>query len=253
MLRMDDVLYHYTNSRGLLGIFETNTLRATGSEWMNDREELRRGVEIIGDHLGKLLQTDPDDEHLSAINNRFHKHSFNDDAYIACLSAAGDSLDLWRAYATEVGFVGFAIGFDKRYLTSNVIPNNHEATLEQVVYGEAADLIKESDAIISASESEVACGGDLLRLAARFKASPWKGEQEWRIVVVACVERRQPNFRAGAYGLIPYIDIELGAARVKEIVVGPGAYAEERGRATQSLIERYCRGASLVDSKIGLR
>ena len=53
------LLYHYTDSKGLLGIFETGKLRATEARYLNDATELEYGLGLAEEVLAALIADEP--------------------------------------------------------------------------------------------------------------------------------------------------------------------------------------------------
>src|SRR5262249_47446801 len=54
------VLYHYTDAAGLLGILKNQALRATDYQFLNDREEISVGEQLVAQRL-KHLQRETGD------------------------------------------------------------------------------------------------------------------------------------------------------------------------------------------------
>jgi len=91
--------------------------------------------------------------------------------------------------------------------------------------------------------------------AARFKDEAFSEEHEWRIVVQCdrqrlldahCFDTSSPiiHFRAGRYGLTPYIDLPLGftsaESPLRRIIVGPSQQEKEALEGVKLLLQ--CKG-----------
>jgi len=50
-----DILYHYTDQDGLLGIVSTGKMRATNIEYLNDQREYRHALALMEDCLNRRL------------------------------------------------------------------------------------------------------------------------------------------------------------------------------------------------------
>jgi len=101
----------------------------------------------------------------------------------------------------------------------------------------------------------------LFTTAARIKNSGFREEREWRVIFQATRDALAPiedergrveavKFREGQFGRTPYIEIPLGlsepeASPLREIVVGPGAYKEEKKTYAELLLLN--RGIEVFD------
>jgi len=143
----DDLIYHYTDQSGLVGIIERREIWATNVSFLNDTSEVSHGVNYLGDHKGELLNALIESR---ALDSRFSKSygavleyliskaeeryllkdpreylfvsSFFDSSALRRAKGrrvdAGDVLEQWRAYSK--GGVGYSIGFDRSVLESQV-------------------------------------------------------------------------------------------------------------------------------------
>lgn len=261
------ILYHYTTSQGLIGIFNSGALWATDAGFLNDAQELQFGrrelCEALLDRAEELFQriNSPGPQSgyregpgvggedytravmiRSAVDYLSFKYDLADRGpverlYLTCFCETGDLLSQWRGYG---GDGGFALG-----LASDVLRDT-EAELIQVQYGEAAKA-PVIDRILAEIASEPrghpnATGwlqGETIALPAlaSIKHDVFQEEREWRLVALG---RRGADgaYRPGTYGVIPYIELEidLGAA-VREIVVGPGTHATLRALGARRLLD----------------
>src|ERR1700722_15817282 len=123
------VLYHYTTTKGLLGIIESHALFATDLFYMNDSAEVDYSLGVVRKVIRKLHDHFPDAtrpaiERLKEIFEvipRVHESSLN---CVTCFCTKGDLLSQWRGYAQSEGF---AIGFDTQALGG-------ERLFRQVIY-----------------------------------------------------------------------------------------------------------------------
>lgn len=143
MLPLDDgipagLLYHYTTLDGLLGILDSDSIRATHIRYLNDRAELKDAFErgypklVIKALFPDIEENDADK--LSNIVNptgdKFHAYivSFTDEKFIDGDDTfqPGDRLSQWRAYSGSTG--GFSLGFDPKCLSLVSRPDHLEET-----------------------------------------------------------------------------------------------------------------------------
>ncbi|MBT4863996.1 MAG: DUF2971 domain-containing protein [Planctomycetaceae bacterium] len=140
----DQLVYHYTNSCGLLGISQTQELWATHFQDTNDAQEVQYGIDLtLANIEGKLsgndskqpavsLDTFFDDVTLkpSEALLRVGAETLRDgrlftefyELYLTCFSLNGNSLSQWRAYADDAR--GFAIGLPSSNLRN--LPNGFD-------------------------------------------------------------------------------------------------------------------------------
>lgn len=137
-----ELLYHYTDQKGLLGILQDQCIWASHIRYMNDASEFKHGLEITSKCLSKI-NIDPSALKFGAIgvNSPFPAPKFeqmlqasaNDtlkmldfiDVFVASFFGsegtegdAGDVLDQWRAYSGRG--TGISIGFDKTLLSGHL-------------------------------------------------------------------------------------------------------------------------------------
>jgi hypothetical protein len=110
--RKDDpkVLYHYTSVDAFKSIMQSQKMRATRYDQMNDHGELSFGICQLLSSMELRTVSNEDSDYFHYLLEGIR--GFQDaqlPVYILSLSEAADSLEQWRAYA-PVG--GVAIGFD---------------------------------------------------------------------------------------------------------------------------------------------
>ncbi len=179
---MPDIIYHYTNAQGILGILnkqeETISLWFTHYKYLNDSSEgseLQRIFEIVIDGMkgnNEITETEYDcikdlqfeDKHMYAYTTKEGEEPLTyiknaeDDAYICCFSKNGDSLNMWRYYSKQD--TGYSLGFLKHVLERETriecfLPEEKrigKAAWEDVIYDDNAKMKKVFDAIINARE-----------------------------------------------------------------------------------------------------
>ena len=117
MLDADDpeLLYHYTDARGLLGILTSGHLWATEARYLNDASELDYTFQLFDEFVTGAIASSPSVlvEMLQQAST-VGREAWRDDVlcFVACFCEDKDLLSQWRAYAHGVG--GYAIGFKRR-------------------------------------------------------------------------------------------------------------------------------------------
>lgn len=282
-----DLLWHYTNSGGLLGIIESKELWATNALFLNDSEELHFGIDMICDELLKIEKDvqlregcDGATRHLRNFHMnifvshlRLH-HSFENALrapYVSCLSRARDDLNQWRGYGRN----GVSIGFDHRELIDGGAVPEHLAAPSpvEVQYGESARLrarkaarlihrrVSEVISILAKDNTNVATIGandfkkyslPALLASPYMKHSSFESENEVRLVYVGDVNALR--YRADHAGIIPYSAIPIRLESLREIIVSPGPNAELRAAAIRSMASSKGLGVvSVVQSQCPFR
>ena len=154
-------LYHYTDAKGLLGIVQGQTLRATDVQFLNDGEELIYAARQISKHarnradeICRQLSQDPncDDylaQRLRAIAKAVDDHADGQygQVFVSCFCSEPDLLSQWRSYGRDGGF---ALGFDSGDLASSA--EKADGRLERISYGheEVHKLIQKIDDSLTA-------------------------------------------------------------------------------------------------------
>lgn len=226
------IAWHYTDLAGLLGIVSTNTLWAPASGLLNDTEEMNHGRGVIYDALNEASRSSmTDDQRLYVLA----KLALAEEAALGALtfvlsaSTDGDSLSQWRGYSS--GASGYAIGLkasDPLDLLQVEDAREPEPTESQfvsiwqtVLYDAqekqqlAGELINRLTGL-AVSPSDEFWNDALVRAYAppayhaatsRMKHSGFRDERELRIVATAMAADRFYHFRAGPYGLTPYVKL----------------------------------------------
>jgi hypothetical protein len=130
-----ELLYHYTDHNGLIGILTNRCIWATDIRYLNDWsegklvwnslfDELNSRVDITNEQVfelfgipykqpeGKPERRIDGDTFTSALSSAVFVTT--QDAFVASFSEHGDRLSQWRAYSGNG--VGFSIGFERNYL-----------------------------------------------------------------------------------------------------------------------------------------
>jgi len=234
------MLYHYTTLQGFVGIVESQTIWLSDFSFLNDRQELSHGIELIRSQIESRLknqQTRNDLprkllEELSGWNGRCCIASFSDD---------GDSLSQWRSYGP------IAVGFDPQDLSLHA----NQCTLNRIEYDEEtqqrmgavyvshlAQSYKSDVRRLERIPDVYHKHHGLIELAAFFKNPAFRDENEYRLVYVESLDTLNSfglepplkHFRISDNKLLPYITAaevwprsEFASLRIREIVLSPDA------------------------------
>lgn len=220
------VLFHYTNSNGLLGILSSSRLWATNYRFLNDSSEIAYGAAIFKTLVQeRSMQVNSDVIAVFLERTRVTGNLFDGmaDCYVACFCERDDLLNQWRVYAKAGG--GFALGLD----TNQIGQQDQSFYLCKIIYDESrqrALIAQVLDLTIAALEtaSKGMSVSDANNLIARccqfvcnetaeylmcFKDPAFEVEQEWRLCYVpAPLEEAHVLFRDGPHGLTPYVKLD---------------------------------------------
>lgn len=244
--RLPKLLYHYTDSAGLIGILQSAKVRLSDTRFVNDKTELTFASSVIHD---TLVRSDDDRQKLLASTRIlfFPGLAWRDHTIFACsMSETPDSISQWQRYGGDGH--GYCIGFDARALVRVLTVLDRRPTLHRMEY----DKKRQQHAVRLAIEEfrrrepELAkhfkkAGEDwrqyrrymlaiqLAEVAVTIK-NPWfKDEKEWRLLL-SLDERDKYKYvemcSRGPY-LRPYVDAAVqhteGSALlpIRKIVCGP--------------------------------
>ncbi|HKV87701.1 MAG TPA: DUF2971 domain-containing protein [Candidatus Dormibacteraeota bacterium] len=266
--RRQDLLYHYTDAAGLIGILESQRLWASNAAYLNDPTELlyARGIYrewldartdqgIAKDLVGHVRVIDSLLEHI------FH-------VFVACFCRKGDLLSQWRGYGS--GGRGFAIGIDRQmigirtplaspvnFFVARVLYDQTEQKAElsallDPILDELAEAERHQGAGAASSMMTARLGqiqrACLLKLVT-FKHPAYKAEDEWRAISI--YERDVPttelHFRAHGSLLIPYVKLDLspsaghqtGKIPISEVIYGPTMNPPLTEKSLRLLLDKH--------------
>lgn len=252
-----ELLYHYTDVSGLIGICSSGLLRATNLRFMNDANELDHALSLMLEVLGQAREKAGQPGQLrviDAIEADLSSWAGYPEFYSVSFSADGDLLGQWRGYGSSGG--GYAIGFEPSGLacppTRFPQPNRF---LNRVIYDEVEQteiLAGVADEMLALFEDVPATGSELTEARARaftalgevagyvfsFKNPAWADEREWRAVyLVPSGELGEVRFRAKGGVAVPFVNLAMatdpsGRLPIRRIVQGP---AVDPVMATNSL------------------
>jgi hypothetical protein len=204
---LPNVLYHYTNAKGLLGILETNCLWATSARYLSDASEYSYGLNLIGEAVEKRIRETTETKervYLEVTRNNLREFP---GVCVVSLTRQGDLLSQWRGYAGCCG--GFSVGLNPGQLRT--FADRQDFYLARCVYNvkdqRAAirDLIDEFHKNATAKHNGPRILGGAAsagRLAVLLKHKSFKEEQEWRLISRPMMVS-QLDFRVGTSTLVP--------------------------------------------------
>jgi hypothetical protein len=200
-ITLPDKLYHYTNAEGLVGIVSSNRLRASHFSFLNDKGEFDYCKRLIAELTTECSACDTAFDRFRGMLDELGSHINQTDAFIISLCGDGDSLHAWRAYGD--GGRGYSIGLVAREIGLRVPPDRQEPgfSLLPVIYDKAqqqAILRPKVEQVLEHLKDRRATEpntfpeylaleelfGKCLTEIVSFKHPAFRGEEEYRIVVI---------------------------------------------------------------------
>jgi hypothetical protein len=197
----DQIVWHYTDSAGLLGILQSSKLYATQVSGLNDAKETRHAADIFAKALKQLTTNrSAETEVVAFLNSIVQFSKENEDShsiskfFVTCFSGEEDDLTQWDRYGKQNGY---AIGFYARGLQREATSTLFRVVYDNEKHERAAKEIAEATVEFyfeglneQRSKQPEQWGKDFLtawdewvyRLAPLAKAAKWKAENEYRIV-----------------------------------------------------------------------
>ena len=226
------MLFHYTNAKGLLGIVDSGRLWATNYRFLNDTSEISYAMALFETIVKERLSKPRSEVVAEFLKRAFLAVNAFDgmfDCYVACFCEKDDLLNQWRAYAASGG--GFSVGLHSREIGMRMGRDKpgQDFILRKVEYEEAAqrqllaevlDLTAghlekstEGHSVADGNNAIARCcqfiRAEAAEYLACFKHPAFSVEEEWRLChVTGPSEETHVLFREGAYGLTPYVELD---------------------------------------------
>lgn len=165
----DTYVYHYTNAKALISIFEDKNLRFSDIRYMNDRSEMaffvKRLIEFITDNgeqhpffrdaVNELLAENKYSQILDLSINKiqykdvYERKMMTRRTFIFCTCDKPDLLNMWNYYASGGTYSGYNIGFSvKNFLKTFDTEQERKLDSFVVYYGHVLyDKKKQYEAI----------------------------------------------------------------------------------------------------------
>ena len=251
-------LWHYTTLEALVGIAEKGHLFLSSYNFMNDPSEGQHAPSLLTDcwrsavdqFIGPLrIERDYLRDTTRALSNHGEYSPHVPETFLASFSPRPDSLSQWARYAGDGN--GVALGFEVDVSSLALPPADRnwwngpflcEVLYDWTAAADHADLASAKGAatqrlsvelssllrrflptVGSSTEADNALFDMVHTLAPLVKHAGYHEESEWRIVATTSAESTALyHFRAGRFGLTPYLKLPLGAGiKLTDITLGP--------------------------------
>lgn len=277
-----DLIYHYTDDRGLKGVLESGNLWFTDIFNLNDPSEIRHGFSKAVALLDRMTRPRMP-IHETFVNgfSNFVDHGGLGAAanFFTCsFSLANDDLGQWRAYADNGR--GYALGFDAKELDESFIadPKNNPSTF-LITYSDAKldelfwEIINAGMALIGLPRGKGLTPQQariymvqfstmfsvlFLNASLYFKHEAYKNEEEFRFLQTYRKDL-PPNhkIRSRPYSMVRYREVNwktVAAKSLRRIVIGPAAdITKARQFAEDCCKEFYASPVEIIQSRIPYR
>jgi DUF2971 family protein len=266
----DQILFHYTDIRGLEGIINNKEIWATDHCQLNDYSEFDHGIQVFRNVVAdedikknKLLQGRYD--HYDDLVSVLKGMTRTEGTFCCSFTPEGNLLSQWRGYCPKEG--GYSIGFSKDELIK--ITAKHYTNFFRCVYEErdqseiARQVIEELFYMFESPAGLSGCGNQTfhthLRSAVSFFASAFKNqhflaENEWRLVS-RNTNKSELCYRAkgNVLDVVPYITLPMLNTAIERIYIGPCGDSESAKMALEKFVRSKGINPEIIISDIPLR
>lgn len=257
---MNDVVYHYTNDAGLIGILSDEEIWCSNVLYLNDSLEWQYGVDVFEEMLQEIVDGEAGTlKHLDASLAKEIKQKFGSyylaqkyasmntlsPCYAVSFSEDPDSLPQWRGYSTRGA--RYAIGFH----TERLLALGKGTSLRKVEYNrdaaknrmksELVDMVDDyllRGSLASADMKLVDWGARIcVEIGTACKHQSFEVEREVRLRVFG--RPASLHFRGGHSTLVPYCKLEIKPIKefIQSVWVGPTPHGFLAKKAVEELLD----------------
>jgi hypothetical protein len=263
-LVQSQLVWHYTDGAGLLGILQDGALRATSVLMLNDSVEFRHGADLIAQRWPEVANGYAHGVHIGHLLHTAAAVLPMQDLFVVCASTEGNSLSQFRAYGSYA--IGLNPAMQLRARLPEGGPTDYPERGNDEIYADlafedgwrpvrylAVEKQDHIDRLFAALErlctewpSHPDTVGRANALAqvwynqtvAYLKHEAFVDEREVRLTGNLNRDSRGVKLRAARLGIAPYVEVEVmphpgmrrpRAAPVREVRIGPGLV--DRGAA----------------------
>ena len=248
----DQVVWHYTNENGLLGILQSSTLHATQVAFLNDNRETKYATELFQATIREVIAESEGDAEAIGFFEEVLRYTEEDPKnpvqgiskfFITSFSGLQDDVQQWDRYSRPHGY---AIGFHARGLNRESNSSIYRVVYDQerqksavkkivaatlTFFREGLTADRQSDPEKWAREFYLAWDEWIYKLAPLAKHVNWQPEQEFRLVhELKLSEFPKVRFMQKGNTLARYLPLDTPSwmpsrqpvLPISRIVIGPG-------------------------------
>ena len=149
-IRENVEIFHYTSPSGFLSVLETETLRFTDREYLNDYSESTYAINLF---IEVVRQLNIDKEFSDYFTNKCERELRNQQSfrhYQCSFSCNPDSLCLWNYYTKGDSIKGYNLGFESMALVEALSPtlDSEKESTPYVLHGKVIYNSEEQKVIV---------------------------------------------------------------------------------------------------------
>lgn len=225
-----DMLYHYTDLNGMVGIVTNKSFWASHIKYMNDSKEYLHGINICNKIINENKEKCTDAnflQFLDALSKLLTKEEHK--VFVVSFCPNGDLLSQWRGYGQNDRGVSLGFKLEDLYSHTTQIDNNYFIPYK-VIYDEQIQrsIIEEIIRIgresikrnmekypnLNSIPKDIANHIiETIRLyIPLFKNESFKEENEWRFIITYFEDidlKKDMQFRVRKTAILPYVELTL--------------------------------------------
>lgn len=278
-----DIIYHYCSPTGLMGIFNSESLWLSDSDYLNDASESYYFFEIFSEITNGEVE-EPSNRRVwnftfqSYILSSLHKEEYGQKRmnsqrqrefrHILSLSTDSDNASLWNYYTKTPGNIGYNIGFQVGDLIASIHVED-EIVHGAVIYDKAVqqkllaelltDYWREYKQLRYSYQRKYLyekLEHNLVIYSVFMKNSCFSAEKEYRIALISVDilnMRQNRKFRELNGSFVPYIEQPIDVKSIQEIGISPTHKADFVKKGVLELFESKNIAIGVFNSNIPLR
>lgn len=248
----EDIIWHYTNGAGFLGILQSSTIHATQVSCLNDTKETQYATDLYKKAVRDLItEREGDADAVDFLNQVLDFVKEEPDSpthgtskfFVTCFSGEEDALTQWERYSKPNGY---AIGFCVRGLWREPTSQVYRVVYDKVKQQTAAKKIAQAtlnffrEGLVNERLENPTEWGKcffsawdewVYKLAPLAKDAKWQSENEYRLVhELKMHEFPSVRFSQGAKMLKRYLPLATpswvkrreGLLPLAKVLIGPG-------------------------------
>lgn len=279
-IRIPEIVYHYTSAEGLNGILQSQEIRLTRWDSLNDISEHAYIHDVIRECIQEIEIDETFKINVSALNqmilsfkNPLSCIQTDKNMYVASFSKNDDCLPMWTYYTKSVQSNGYCIGFN----SSTFSFKGQSLSMFGVIYNRDAQKKLINDFLLflfrlcnSYSHITIQVAGEVEMSIKRvfadfvscvgclFKHPSFKHEEEVRVIArinaEKAIDEKWIKMRCSNGILIPYIAMTFEQSGITSVKSSPtlDAAAAYNGIRTAQTLYKYPR-FSIEHSSLPLR
>ncbi|MCU7837562.1 MAG: DUF2971 domain-containing protein [gamma proteobacterium symbiont of Taylorina sp.] len=255
--------FHYTDAGGAIGILSSGKIWASNLGYLNDSTEFNYARDLIVSCIEEKFNKATNKKVVNVFKRIFKNIKKFDNGhtsfFIACFCENGDQLSQWRGYGANGG--GYSIAFYPNLIGKRPKFGEPEFDIRPIIYERKKQeklvnsfleivieqLLSNKVKLNELKKPEIINDiiGFLLDYLLIFKDPSFKEEKEWRLIILADIDR--VKFRPQNSNIVPYVEVDLAFSDdnntkglpLSSVVVGPTINQHRAVNSIQWLLRKY--------------